>query len=184
MTCSHRVITLIGYRACGKSSVAPLIAASLGWAFQDSDLLIERKAGCSIRQIFETQGEAEFRRQESEVLKELLKEGRMVVSAGGGAILSEANRELMRAAGPVVWIKVSPGVLAQRIQGDSQTADRRPSLTGKSVTDEVAEVLAAREPLYRSASTLIVDAETLTVQEVAQKILAHLSRTPAGEHRA
>jgi shikimate kinase len=84
----------------------------------------------------------------------------------------------------VVWIKVSPGVLAQRIQGDSQTADRRPSLTGKSVTDEVAEVLAAREPLYRSASTLIVDAETLSVQEVAQKILAHLSRTPAGEHRA
>lgn len=168
------VITLIGYRGCGKSSVAPELAGRLGWSWTDSDPLIEQRAGCSIREIFESEGEAGFRLRESQVLAELLAGDRLVLAAGGGAILAADNRERMRAAGPVVWLQASAATLAGRIAADITSAQRRPSLTGQSITDEVAGVLAVREPLYRQAATLIVDAEGATPQQIAARICQQL----------
>src|SRR5688500_13668071 len=101
------IITLIGYRCCGKSSVAPRLARQLGWSSVDTDDVIERRAGCSIREIFEREGEAGFRRMESEVLNEVLRQTKLVVATGGGAVLSESNRRLIKSAGPVVWLQVS-----------------------------------------------------------------------------
>ena len=68
------VITLIGYRGCGKSSIAPRLAKRLEWNWIDSDRVIEERAGCSIRQIFENEGEVGFRQRESEIIAELLKQ--------------------------------------------------------------------------------------------------------------
>lgn len=171
------VITLIGYRGCGKSSVAPLLATSLGWDYVDSDSFIEQAAGCSIRQIFETEGEAGFRVRETEALRSLLCGQNLVVAAGGGAVLSEVNRNMMQDAGPVVWMQASNETLAGRISGDASTVQRRPSLTGQSVTDEVAAVMEVRRPVYQAAATLVVDADNQSPQDISREIIEKLNLT-------
>lgn len=171
-------ITLIGYRGCGKSSVAPRLAEALGWSWVDTDHIIEQRAGNSIRKIFESEGESGFRQREADVVKDLCTSGELVIAAGGGAILSETNRHRMKSAGPVVWLQVSVDVLAARIAGDSTSAARRPSLTGRSITEEVADVLAAREEFYRAAATIVMDATRLPPDAIAQEIVRALAANP------
>src|SRR5215218_314511 len=115
------VITLIGYRGSGKSSVAPALAERLGWTWADADPLIEQRAGQTIREIFETSGEPKFRRLEREVLVELLGGTNLVIAAGGGAILSAETRHDMRQAGPVVWLRADVATLSARIGADATT---------------------------------------------------------------
>lgn len=174
MTPNDMTITLIGYRGSGKSSVAPLLAEALGWDWCDADQEIESQAGCSIRQIFESEGEAGFRSRETEVLNQLLARPRSVIAAGGGAILADINRQRMQTAGPVVWLQANPETLAARIAGDQTSASRRPSLTSKSAVEEVTDVLHARTPLYQAAATMTVDADQRSPQEIVDEILTHL----------
>lgn len=164
------MITLIGYRASGKSSIAPKLARKLGWTWIDSDRVIEQQAGCSISEIFEQEGEAGFRKRESEVLAELLARDQLVLASGGGAVLAEQNRIRMKAAGPVVWLHVSAQMLAKRLSRDRSSGQNRPSLTGRPIAEEVAEVLAIREPLYRDCASIIVDAEREWPEQVARRI--------------
>ncbi|MCA9035228.1 MAG: shikimate kinase [Planctomycetaceae bacterium] len=176
------IITLIGYRGCGKSSVAPLLADALQCEWVDSDAVIEERAGCSIRQIFESEGETGFRLRETETLQALTAADRastsgcFVIAAGGGAILAERNRELMKNAGPVVWLDAPDATLAARIAGDINTASRRPSLTGQSVTDEVTAVMSIRRPIYLQTATITVDADANSPDEVCRLILSKLNR--------
>ncbi|MBL8817897.1 MAG: shikimate kinase [Planctomyces sp.] len=167
-------ITLIGYRGSGKSSIAPLLATALDWNWIDSDQVIEEEAGCTIRQIFESEGEAGFRARETQVLERLLKQPRLVIAAGGGAVLAPINRERMQAAGPVVWLCASADTLASRISGDQQSATRRPGLTALSASEEVASVLAYRLPIYLEAATISVDADGRSLDEITADILAQL----------
>ena len=177
------VVTLIGYRGCGKSSVGPLLALRLGCNCVDSDDQIEARAGKSIRDIFATDGVDAFRKLETDVLADLIQQENIVIAAGGGAILAEVNRQRLQAAGPVVWLRATVRTLAARICGDGTSVDRRPSLTGKSVEVEVAEVLKARLPLYESTSSLIVDADTATPSELADDIFSRLPANAAEDGR-
>jgi shikimate kinase len=169
------IVTLIGYRGCGKSSVGPLLAKRLGCQCVDSDDMIEQTAQKSIAHIFADDGEATFRTLETEVLNQLLDGSPLVVAAGGGAVLSKINRSRMQAAGPVIWLNASAETLAQRIGGDATSGNRRPSLTGKSIQDEVAAVLEARLPLYKDAATLVIDAEHDSPETIAENIFAKLN---------
>ncbi|MCR9198737.1 MAG: shikimate kinase AroL [Planctomycetaceae bacterium] len=164
-------VTLVGYRGCGKSSVAPLLAERLGYECADSDAEIERQANCSIAQIFAAEQESGFRRRETSVLRTLLQRANLVLAAGGGAILAEENRQLMHAAGPVIWLTAPAQVLAARIAADAASQTLRPSLTGQSVTEEVAEVLNARRPQYEAAATHQVDTADSTPAEVVETIV-------------
>ncbi len=168
------VITLIGYRGSGKSSVARLLAAALQLEWIDSDDVIEEQAGRSIREIFAQDGEAEFRRLEQAVIRDLTGRDSLVIAAGGGAILADENRRAMRAAGPVVWLQASVENLAQRIQADDSTNERRPSLTGQSVADEIESVLRSRHDLYADAATISVSTDNMSLQEVADRIVQRL----------
>lgn len=169
------VITLIGYRGCGKSSIAPHLAKHLGWSWVDSDHVIEQTAGSSIKEIFEYEGEAGFRKRETEVLTDLLKKHNIVIASGGGAILAEQNRQRMKAAGPVVWLNASVEVIARRLGGDRTSNQRRPSLTGKPIAEEVADVLLVRTPLYRECATLIVDSGSGRPEQLAKRIAQQIS---------
>jgi len=173
------IITLIGYRSSGKSSIAPRLARRLGWSWIDSDRVIEERAGCSIRQIFESEGEAGFRQRESEILAEMLQQDRLVLATGGGAILREENRVRMKAAGPVVWLHISIEALTKRLSRDRSGGENRPSLTGRPVAEEVAEVMAIREPLYRECASIIVDSEREWPEQVARRIASQLHQPPA-----
>jgi shikimate kinase len=165
------IITLVGYRGCGKSSVGPLLAERIGCSFADSDSLVEARAGKSISEVFADGGEAAFRQLETDVLEDLLDTPPAVIATGGGAVLAEINRQRMHEAGPVVWLRASAELLASRIAGDQSSGkNRRPSLTGKPVVEEVAEVLEARRFFYEQASTLVIHVETGTPEEIAERI--------------
>ncbi len=163
-------VTLIGYRGTGKSAVAPLLAARWGWDWLDADVELERRAGRTIRDIFATDGEPEFRRLERELLAELLERPRWVIAAGGGAILAEATRTRMRASGPVVWLQAEIETIAARIAGDASTAARRPNLTAQGGVAEIAAVLAARQPLYAATATLGVATDHDAPEQIATTI--------------
>lgn len=169
------VVTLIGYRASGKSTVGRRLATRLGWRYVDSDQQIAEQAGKSIAQIFAEDGEPAFREMESRVLKTALLETRLVLSAGGGAILREGNRIRMRQAGPVVWLRASVETIVHRLNQDANTSSTRPSLTGEGVTEEVASVLAEREPAYRDAATLLVETDGRPTESIVQEILDRLA---------
>ena len=95
------IVTLIGYRGTGKTSVAPPLAARLGFDVIDADAEIERRAGRTIRAIFADEGEAGFRARERDVMAEYLAKSRLVIAAGGGAVLNADTRTAMQQARPV-----------------------------------------------------------------------------------
>ena len=153
------IITLIGYRGTGKSTVAIPLAKRIGWQAIDADAELERRAGRTIRQIFDTDGEPEFRRLERETLVDLLSRKNLVIAAGGGAILNPQTRADFKAAGPVVWLQASVETIDQRLYEDATTASRRPNLTKSGGREEIERLLAIREPLYRETASLIVESD-------------------------
>ncbi|MDZ4683640.1 MAG: shikimate kinase [Planctomycetaceae bacterium] len=168
------IVTLIGYRGTGKTSVAPRLAERLGLPWIDADPELERRAGRSIRDIFATDGEPEFRRLERAVLVDLLSQGPRVLAVGGGAVLNPDTRRDFRAAGPVVWLQADAETLAARIAADATSRGRRPNLTAAGGLDEIRTLLAAREPLYRETATLTVDTAGKPMDDIIAEILAGL----------
>ena len=167
-------ITLTGYRGTGKSSVAPLLAERLGWNWIDADAEIERRAGCTISDIFASGGEPEFRRQERAVMVDLLSRDRLVIASGGGAILDAQTRHDMRAAGPVVWLEATVETILTRMGADETTASRRPALTESDPRSEVEQLLSVRSPLYEAVATIRVATDQRTPQQIVDCILAEL----------
>lgn len=171
---SQMVITLVGYRGTGKSTVAQALAERLGWRCCDADEFVEAEAGCSIRRIFEEQGEPAFRTLEQQVLAELLQQHHLIIASGGGAVLHAPTCDRMLEAGPVVWLQASIDTILQRLSADAATRDRRPALTNLNEHDEVARLLALREPLYRQVSTIIVASDGRTPEQIADEIISRL----------
>lgn len=160
-------IVLIGYRGTGKSAVGTLVAERLGMTCVGMDARIVEKAGMSIPDIVAQRGWPGFRDMESEVAREYAAREGLVIDAGGGVIERPENIDVLRANGVVFWLKASVPTIVSRIQGDTQ----RPSLTGgKSFTDEVAEVLERRTPLYHNAAHHSIDTDPLTPEQVADRI--------------
>lgn len=172
-----RNLVLIGYRGTGKSTVARLVAERLNWDWADADVELERRAGMSIAEIFATQGEPAFRDLEVAVLADLALREHLVVAAGGGAVMREETRTAWQehqCAG--VWLKASPMVLLERISADTVTATRRPKLTTLGDADEIAGLLAKREPWYRQCARWEVDTDQATPEQVAKQIVSCVER--------
>lgn len=174
------ILTLIGTRGTGKSTVAPMVAARLGWDWQDADVELERRAGRSIREIFATDGEHAFRGLERQVLIDLLQRDRLVLATGGGSILNPDTRRDFRAAGPVVWLEATPETVAARVAADPVTAARRPNLTATGGIAEFRAILQQRESLYRDTATLCIATDDRSAQDIADDILAQLPSLSAG----
>ncbi len=174
------VVTLIGYRGSGKSSVAPPLAERLGCSWLDVDLLIEQRAGKSIREIFATDGEPAFRTLERDLIAEALRADDLVLALGGGAILDPQTRAAIRAAGPVVWLEASVDVLADRILRDETTHNRRPDLTRIGGRDEIEQLLAQRTPLYEQSASLTVPTDGKTIEELVELIVRGLPQGDDG----
>jgi shikimate kinase len=169
---SPQLLFLIGYRGTGKTSVGRLLAGRLGWGFLDADDRIEADAGRSIADIFAAEGEPGFRDRESAALADLCRLDRHVISTGGGVILRRENRDRLRSAGFVAWLSADPGTIWARLQADPTTAARRPKLTAAGGVEEVRELLAAREPLYRETAALRIATDYLSPEAVAAAILS------------
>jgi shikimate kinase len=164
-------LLLIGYRGTGKSTVARLVAERLGWQWLDADVELERRAGKSIAEIFADSGEGAFRELESQVLAELVRLDWHVLALGGGVVLQPQNREVIKRAGPVVWLTADPETILDRISADPTTAARRPNLA-RGGLEEIRDLLAMREPLYRECATAAVDTSGRDLTDVVRDVLA------------
>lgn len=166
-------VVLIGYRGSGKTTVGRLLAERLGHPFIDADDLVVARAGKSIREIFEHDGEPVFRDHESAVLNEILSRGDHVLSVGGGAIEREANRRLFAAGRHrVIYLRCDSDELLRRISADTQTAAMRPALTRfAGGIEEIRSVLARRDPVYRSVMTDEIDVTHLSPSQAVDRII-------------
>jgi shikimate kinase len=165
-------IVLIGYRGSGKTTVGQKLADRLWQDLVDTDKLVVTKAGKSIKEIFEQDGEPRFRELESDVVKEVLQRPECVISLGGGAILREDNRDAIKSSGhKVIYLKCDPETLHKRIEADAATSLMRPNLTQFSGVEEIEAVLAEREPIYRGTMTAELDVTNLSPEEAVVYIV-------------
>lgn len=173
----HSLVFLIGYRGCGKTTVAKELAKQLKYECVDSDQQVETRAGKRIAEIFSEEGEAAFRDLESKAIAEICERQKTVVALGGGAVLREENRNRLAKAGVVVWLTASVDTLAERLAADSATLAMRPNLTAAGGKAEIAAILSERTPLYRQCATLVIDTEGKRPTEIAKEISTQLDRT-------
>jgi shikimate kinase len=172
------IITLVGYRGTGKSTVARLLAHRLGWMCIDTDEEVQQLTGKAICDIFRSEGEAAFRGYESQVIHQLTRRHKVVLAAGGGAVLDPDNRRALSMAGSIVWLTALPETIRRRLRDDAGTAENRPALTGNSVTDEIETVLAERLPIYRACADLSVPTDGREPRELVELIVAALDLAP------
>jgi shikimate kinase len=163
-------IYLIGYRGCGKSTVASRLAKRLHWQACDTDQQIEIIAGRSIADIFAEEGEAVFRQLETSVINEISRDSNKVVSLGGGAPMVEANRQTIAASGRTVWLTASPEELWRRISSDPATASTRPRLTNLHGLDEIRNLLRHRTDVYAACADYTIDTQGLTPDQIVDDI--------------
>jgi shikimate kinase len=165
---------LIGYRGVGKSTLAPLLAGKCGWSVVELDDLIQAKEKATIAEIFANQGETGFRDLETQMLREVAGKTNQVISTGGGIILREDNRYLMRATGTVVWLQASADAIYQRLTSNKQSS-QRPVLTALPLQEEITKLVNDRSVLYAATSHFSVDTESHKLNEVVSIILKHLN---------
>ncbi|MCA0211808.1 MAG: shikimate kinase [Proteobacteria bacterium] len=163
-------LALVGLPGSGKSTVGRQLARRLGWAFQDTDHLIEQRLGCSIRVFFEREGEARFRDVEEAVIDELTQHDVGVLATGGGAVLRQANREHLHGRCQVVYLHSSPEDVFRRLRHDTQ----RPLLQVADPQARLRELYEARDPLYRETAHFIIETGRPSVPTLANMILMQL----------
>ena len=154
----------------GKSAIGKATAKRLALSYADCDQAIERRAGCSIADFFAANGEQAFRDLESDMLATLVDDARSVIATGGGVVLSEANRDLMRSSGTVVYLKARLENLWERTRHDST----RPLLATPNPRARLAELLAEREPLYQEAAHVVVETGQQSPATAVGRVLAAL----------
>ena len=164
-----RPVFLVGFMGAGKTSAARKLARLAGLASIDMDTFIERREGKNASQIFAESGEAAFRAIETQVLRQLVEGEPVLVSCGGGVVVTPENRILLRDGGYVVYLKVTADEAASRI---SNTATR-PLFTD---LESARRIIQERLPLYEEVADAAVDTAGRGSGSVAREIFAVLKR--------
>ena len=165
-------IVFLGLRGSGKTTLAREVASRLGTEMVDTDQVIQERAGKSIATMVNESGWTTFRDLEEEVLREIRETPGRVVATGGGVVLREANRRLLRSCGAVFYLMVGIPLLVQRLQQEEDDA-QRPALSEESLEEELIQTLREREPLYYECLDYLLPAER-TPRELADKVLETL----------
>ncbi len=167
--CGH--IVLIGFMGAGKSTVGRWLSRKLSRQLLDTDAMIEAGAGMTISEIFATRGEEAFRAAETEVLTGLAARRQpVVISTGGGLPVRAENREALRKLGCVVYLRVKPETVCERLAGDHS----RPLLAGDDRQRKVESLLAQRGPIYEETAHLTVDVDGRTPEMIGEEILGRM----------
>lgn len=163
-------LALVGLPGSGKSTVGRQLARRLGLPFTDSDHEIEQRIGCSIREFFEREGEAPFRDIEEEVIRALVQCENCVLATGGGAVLRPANRENLRRAGHVIYLRSTPELLFKRLRHDAN----RPLLQVADPLARLRSLYEERDPLYRETAHFVIETGRPSVSRLTHMILMQL----------
>lgn len=163
-------IILIGMMGAGKTTVGKLLASLTGKTFVDVDHEIQQRTGVGIPVIFEIEGEAGFRKRESDVLRDVVNQRDIVLATGGGAILHPDNRILLRQHGTVVYLCTPVIELRRRTHLDKN----RPLLQTGNVHARLVELFTQRDPLYRETAHIIMDSGRQSARAFVQKLIQRL----------
>lgn len=163
-------LVLIGLPGSGKSTVGRQLARRLGLPFNDSDHVIEQRLGCSIRDYFEREGEAAFRDVEESVIQELTQAESGVLATGGGVVLRPINRQRLRQAGHVIYLRSTPGEVFRRLRHDRN----RPLLQVDDPLARLRSLYEERDPLYRETAHFVIETGRPSVSTLVNKILMQL----------
>ena len=167
------VVALVGLRGAGKSTVGPLLARTLDVPFLELDERIEAAANLSVTEIFALHGESFYRRLAAEALRELVDAGRaIVVAVPGGLVQDPAARRLLHERCLTAWLRARPQDHFDRVQ---RQGDRRPMANRANAMDELRQILAQREPLYRQAD-VSVDTSRRDAEGVARSLATSIAR--------
>ena len=161
-------IYLIGLMGAGKTTIGRHLAKALKLPFYDSDKAIEERTGVDIPTIFEFEGEEGFRERERKMIEQLTQMEGIVLATGGGAVLREQNRSLLKENGFVVYLQCSVDRILERTRKDTQ----RPLLRTDNPRERIETLFTQRDPLYRACADFIIDTGVLPSKEVVDNILS------------
>jgi shikimate kinase len=159
-------LILVGMMGSGKTTIGRSLARQLCKTFVDSDEEIQKRTGVTIQHIFDVEGEAGFRQREAAAIGELVKRDGMVLSTGGGAILAEQNRLLLRQSGIVIYLKAGVHDLWQRTRHDRN----RPLLQTNDPYAKLTELYHQRDPLYQETADIVIQSG----KQSAHTLMLHL----------
>ena len=169
-----KTVALVGMMGAGKTAVGRAVALKLDVPFLDSDAEIEAAANLSVPEIFQRDGEVFFRKRETEVIRRLLETQNGILSTGGGAYLAQVNRDNISKAGGALWLDASLDLLWSRVKHK----DTRPLLRTPDPHATLAEIFAARTPVYRLAELHVTCAPDLSIDAMAERVVQTLLTRP------
>lgn len=160
-------IVLIGFMGSGKTTLGLKLSYLLRMPVEDTDKLIERQEGRSITQIFADDGEAYFRELETEMLRKCgNRKYERILSVGGGTPVNPVNRELLHKCGTVVYLRVAPETVYERLKNDTT----RPLLQCEDPLEKIRELLAVRDAIYTECADIILDVDNRHSDELAEEL--------------
>lgn len=160
-------IILIGFMGCGKTTVGIRLSYRIRKVLEDTDKRIEREQGRTISEIFEAEGEPYFRDLETKLLQKLIQEKyQRVISTGGGLPVREENRKLLRELGTVIYLRIKPETVYQRLKNDKT----RPLLQCEDPLAKIRELMEQRMPLYEEAAHIVIDVDDKDMETVLTSI--------------
>lgn len=160
-------IFLIGFMGCGKSTIAEMLAQKLGAECIEMDEQIVEEQGMPITEIFERGGEEYFREIETDLIRRLCAQKNMIVSCGGGAVLREENRRLMKETGVIVWLTAEPETIFARVKHSKN----RPVLNGHMNIAYITELMEQRQSCYEEAADFSVKTDGRSREEICEEII-------------
>ncbi len=160
-------LILTGFMGSGKTSTGICLSYRLRRVFLDTDRLIEREQGKEISRIFAEEGEERFREMETRMLRKLAEtERERIISTGGGLPMRAENRPLLRALGTVVYLKVTPETVYERLREDTS----RPLLQCADPLRRIRELMAEREAVYRAGADVVIVADGRETDDIVREI--------------
>ncbi|OZI72201.1 shikimate kinase [Bordetella genomosp. 12] len=163
-------IFLVGMMGAGKTTIGRGLARALGREFIDLDHELEARCGVRVPVIFEIEGEAGFRRRESTALQECTQRRGIILATGGGAVLAEDNRRLLRQRGIVMYLRASVDELYRRTCRDRN----RPLLATADPRGTLRDLMTKREPLYTEVADLVIETGSTPISTLVKAILPKL----------
>ncbi len=169
----NKLVYLTGFMGSGKSTVGPILANTLGWDFFDLDHVIENKTGQKIRNLFDEKGEEFFRKLETETLKEISNGNELIISLGGGTIVSDTNLEILKSHGTIIFLESSFDSIYKRLRYKRDRpvlmASNEEEVKRDEFINRISKIYSERKKYYEQAD-LKINTDKISVGETVDKI--------------